>query len=187
MSICHSARVSLGNGTKALSLLTVPNTALTKGSFEKWNFFFFNWSVVELQCWVSFCCIAKRFSYTHTHTYLFSCSFPWWFITECWMWSPVRYSRNLLVCSKYSRFHLLTPRSYSIPPPTLRWPHIWPLCLWVCFSSVDKFLWVVFWIPHLSDITWYLSSYFWITSLSIISSQSIHLLQMTIYQEWHFF
>lgn len=131
--------------------------------------------------------VQQRDSVTHTHTYSFSCSFPWWFITGCWMWSPVRYSRNLLVCSKYSRFHLLTPRSYSIPPPTLRWPHIWPLCLWVCFSSVDKFLCVVFWIPHLSDITWHLPFHFWIISLSITSSQSIHLLQMTIYQEWYFF
>ena len=56
---------------------------LLQCSFRK----IFHWSIVDLQCCVNFCCIAKWRSYTytyiHTHKYIysFSYSFPLWFIT----------------------------------------------------------------------------------------------------------
>ena len=46
--------------------------------------FIVNWSIVDLQCFLSFMCTAKWFSYTHTHTHthtrthmFFSDSFPY--------------------------------------------------------------------------------------------------------------
>ena len=36
------------------------------------SFFFFNWSMVDLQCYVSFMCTAKWFSYTYTYTHIYS-------------------------------------------------------------------------------------------------------------------
>ena len=38
--------------------------------------YFLYWSIVDLQCCVSFRYRAKIFSYTYTHTYSFSDSFP---------------------------------------------------------------------------------------------------------------
>ena len=32
-------------------------------------FFFFNWSIFDLQCCVNFCCTAKWLSYTYTYTF----------------------------------------------------------------------------------------------------------------------
>ena len=43
----------------------------------------FYWTVVDLQCCISFCCTAKWISYTHTYEY--------------WVEFPVLYSRFLLV------------------------------------------------------------------------------------------
>ena len=34
-------------------------------------FFKFYWTIIDLWCCVHFCCMAKYFSYTHTHIYLF--------------------------------------------------------------------------------------------------------------------
>ena len=35
------------------------------------HYFFFNWSIVDLQRFVSFWCTAKWLSYTHTHTHIY--------------------------------------------------------------------------------------------------------------------
>ena len=76
---------------------------------------FLNWSIVDLQCCVSFWCTAKWFRYT----YSFSYSFPLQFITGCWIYFPVLCSRTLLfIHSIYRSLHLLIPTSHSIP--TLR-------------------------------------------------------------------
>ena len=49
---------------------------------------------------------------THTHTHIYS--FPLWFITGYWTYSPVLYSRNLLfIHATYNSLHLLIPNSQS--------------------------------------------------------------------------
>ena len=45
--------------------------------------------------------------------------FPLWFIIGYWIQFSVLYSRNLSIHSIYSSLYLLTPISYSIPPPML--------------------------------------------------------------------
>ena len=59
--------------------------------------------------------------------------------------------------------------SFSPPP----WqPQVWSL--WVCSCFIDKFFCVTSQISHISDIIWYLSFSFWLTSLSMIISSCIH-------------
>ena len=59
-----------------------------------------------------------------------------------------------------------------IHPPTLGKLH--SLCLWIYFYFVGKFICVIFYIPHISDIIWHLSFFSWLTSLSMMISRSIH-------------
>ena len=48
-----------------------------------------------------------------------------------------------------------SPSHFLLPPP---WqPQVCSLCLWVCFSFVDRFICAIFSIPHKSDIIRYLS------------------------------
>ena len=54
--------------------------------------FFFNWSVVDLQCSVPFWYIAKWYTF-------FSCSFPLWFITGYWVKFPVPSVGSYPVCN----------------------------------------------------------------------------------------
>ena len=60
-------------------------------------YFIFHWSLVELQCFVNYCCAAPWFSYTHIPTHIYSFSyFPFWFITWYWVQFPVLHSRTLV-------------------------------------------------------------------------------------------
>ena len=79
-------------------------------------YFIFHWSLVELQCFVNYCCAAKWLSYSHIHS--FSYSPPLWFIIGYWIQFPVPSRRTLLLTvSIYNSLHLLTPNSYSYPLP----------------------------------------------------------------------
>ena len=44
-----------------------------------------NWSIVDLQCCINFCCIVKWFSYTYIYMHTFSYSFPLWLIIGYWI------------------------------------------------------------------------------------------------------
>ena len=100
----------------------------------------------------------------------FSCSFPLWFITAYWMASCAIPSRTLApIHPACNSSRLLIPTSH----PTPRWQlHVCSLFLCVCFT--DKFICVIFYIPHISDITGInLSFSFWLTSLGMIISRSV--------------
>ena len=119
----------------ALSLPSPPTKNPTYSFLKK-----FYWGIVDLQCCVNFCCMAKWFTYTY--------SFPLWFITGYWIELPVLYSRILLFIHPiYNSLQLLTPNSQSFSPrtpPTPWQPQVWSLCLWVCFCFIDRFICVAF-------------------------------------------
>ena len=70
------------------------------------------WSIVDLQCCVSFRGTAKWFSYTYTYICSFSDSFSIEVITECWVEFPALYSRPLLgIYFIYSSVYMLIPNS----------------------------------------------------------------------------
>ena len=76
--------------------------------------FILYWSIVDLQCCISFRHTAKWFSYTYTYTY----SFPIKLITEYWVEFPVLCSRSLLVIyCIYNSVCMSVPNSQFIPPP----------------------------------------------------------------------
>ena len=79
----------------------------------------------------------------------------------------------------HNNFHLLIPNSQSCPPPfPPPQPQVCSFYPWVCFCFVDMFICVIIQIPHISDIMWYLSFTFWLTSQSMIMSRST--LQMAL-------
>ena len=71
---------------------------------------------------------------------------------------------------------LLTPTSHSNPPldPPPWQPQVCSLCPWSLFVFHRWFICVIFQIPHICDIIWYLSLSFWFILLSMIISRSIH-------------
>ena len=77
------------------------------------------------------------------------------------------YSRTLLFIHPiYYSLYLLIPNSQSFPPFTSSLPwqlQVCSLCLWVCFCFTDIFPCAVFYIPHTSDIIWYLSFSVWLS------------------------
>ena len=111
----------------------------------------------------------------HTHTHSFSYAFPLCFIIGYRVQFPVLYSRALvLTCFIYSGVYLLIPNSYFLPPspPFPFGNHMFVFCLCICF--INRFIRVLFQIPYISDIIWYLSSSSWLTSLSMIISRLAH-------------
>ena len=120
---------------------------------------FLNCSLVDLHCGLSFRCAAKWFSKTHT-LMLSESLFDYKLLKISNNFNTQLYSRSLVViCCTYSGVYLLVPNSWFIPhllpSPLVTIPF---LCLWVYFGFIIKFISVIFCkIPHVSDITWYLS------------------------------
>ena len=120
-------------------------------------------------------------THTHTHTLFFQNSLPLWFSTGHWIEVSVLYSGTLLfIHSVYNSWHLLTPNSQSIPPLTPS--HLATTSLFFMFVSLFLFhgyvdlyhILFIYWIQHISDIVWYVSFSFWLTSLGVVFSRSIH-------------
>ena len=64
----------------------------------------------------------------HIYIYILFHFFSLWFITGCWIWFPVPYSRPLLFIRLVgSSLYLLIPNPHSVPPPCpLSWqPQVW--------------------------------------------------------------
>ena len=81
-----------------------------------------NWTttVVDLQCCVSFTCVAKWFSYAYIHIPSFSDTFPIQVITEYWVEFPVLYPRSLFaIYFIYSCVYMLIPNSWFVSHPHL--------------------------------------------------------------------
>ena len=95
--------------------------------------FFFNWSIVDLQC-VHFFCAA----------YVFFFYFFCYGLSQDIEYSSLCYTAGSCLSST---LHLLTPSSHSISclfPLALGNNKVCSLCLWVCFRFVDEFLCVIF-------------------------------------------
>ena len=125
---------------------------------------------VDLQCWVNFCCTAVTQSYIYIQTQTQS-FFKYYFLSRSilgdWIHFPVLYSRTLLsIDSKCNTLQLLTPNSL--------YPNGNKSVLCVCESASGWFICVIFYIPHISDIVWYLSLFFWFTSVGMIITSYIH-------------
>ena len=111
--------------------------------YANWNFIIIIIIVIFLvkYTWFTMLCYLLLYSkvtqlYTYRHSF-FSCSFPLWFITRYWIYSPVLYSRTLLFIHPiYTSLPLLIPNSQSFPPPPSS-----PLATTTLFSmSVSLFL-----------------------------------------------
>ena len=63
--------------------------------------------------------------------------------------------------------------SHSPPPPPWQ-SQVCSPCPWVSLFSVDRFTYAIYYIPYINDIIWYLSFSFWLTSISMRISSSIH-------------
>ena len=103
------------------------------------------------------------------------------FVTGYWTYFPVLYTRTLLFIHPiYTSLRLLTPNSQSIPPLTPS--HLATTSLFFMFVSLFLFhgyvdlyhILFIYWIQHISDIVWYVSFSFWLTSLGVVFSRSIH-------------
>jgi len=87
--------------------------------------------------------------------------------------------------------------NYCCTPKWFRYRHIYVFYLYIIDIYVFRyrhkhiyslilflFHWftcVIFWVPHISDIIWYLSFFFWLSSLSLIISGSIHVVANGIF------
>jgi len=124
--------------------------------------FFHNTDRSSFKCFVP--CSLVRFICNTYHN-----SFPLWFITGYWIYFPVLYSRTLLFIHPiYNSLHLLI----QTPNPFFPHPSATTGLFCVCFCFVQKFISVIFYILHISDIIWNCLSD--LTSLSTIISRSIH-------------
>ena len=83
----------------------------------------FYWSIIDLQGCDNFCCTAKWFSFTCSHTHCLSDSFPTYIITEYWLEFSALFGRSPLANHSID---LHGHRPVPTPPvnPSL---HCWPV------------------------------------------------------------
>ena len=98
--------------------------------------------------------------------------FPLWLSQDTEYISLCYIVRTLLSNqSVYNSLHPLIPNSQCILPSSTPWEsQVCSLCLWICFSFIDRFNSVIFQIPHVSDMV-FLSLY---DLISMIISSCTH-------------
>ena len=79
-------------------------------------FFFFYWSIVNLQCSVNYSHATKWFGYTRISSFK-KYSFPLWFIIRYWVWFSVPYSRACCLSLLYIKATSATPNLLLHPCP----------------------------------------------------------------------
>ena len=113
--------------------------------------------IVDLQWCVNFCCRAEWLSHTYMYS-LFHILFHY-ALSQDKAFITVLSSRTLFFIHPVYKFVSAKPNVQSFPPSTspLPWQlQVCSLCLWVCFCFTDRFPCAIFYIPHISDIIWYL-------------------------------
>ena len=125
-------------------------------------------------------------THTHTHIYSFSYSFLLRFPKGV-EYSSLCFSAWLCCLTTLcSTLHPLIPSAQSLPPqpPLPLGNHKSVLCLWVCFYFTDRF-----YLCHILNSTckWYhmVFVFLWLTWLSVITSKSIHILQIIHLGHYH--
>ena len=133
-----------------LSDFTFTFTWLPTASFESWDILTFHkyllWSLVDLQCWISFKFIAKWFSCMCEYINSFSDSFPMRVIMQCWAEFSVWCSRSLLnICFIYNSVFMLIQNPYPSP-------HLFPFIMIsssICFCDISKFVCIIYFRFHI--------------------------------------
>ena len=89
-------------------------------------------------------------------------------------YSPRATNKALFMHSIYNSLHRPISNSLPfLPRPLPLSNHRAVLYVWVCLCFVGKFMCVVFKIPHIRDIMWYLHFSFWCASHSRILARAI--------------
>ena len=136
----------------------------------------FFWSIVALWCCVNFQCSAKWISHTYTYPLSLLAFLPIHVTTVHQVEFPFLHSMfSLTICFIHSVNSVCV--SIPVPPTPLSpwYPSICSLYLYSCFCFAQKIIYAIFLDSiYICINIWYLFFSFWLTSLSLILSQSIH-------------
>ena len=117
-----------------------------QGAYSLFIYLFFYYSCFTLFCqFLLYSKMTQSCIYTHTHSFSYTI-FYHGLSQMIGYSSSIQYSRILFIHSKCNSLHLPTPNSSSNPhlPLSPLQPQVCSPCLWVCFCSVDRFIWAIF-------------------------------------------